>query len=123
MSPTVPLSGVRVLVVEDNFFVAEQFRTALEASGCVVVGPVGRLTEGLRLAEQEPLDCALLDINIHGARSFAIAKVLRGRGLPFVFLSGYDATILPSDLWNANKLDKPINDADLVAAVIRMCQH
>lgn len=116
MPQAVPLKGVRVLVVEDNFFVAEHIRTILQASGCTVVGPVGRLADGLRLAAEEALDGALLDINLHGDRSFPIADALRERGIPFVFLTGYDSSeVLPERLLEIRRLGKPISESDLIA--------
>ena len=44
----------------------------------------------LRLAEQEALDGAVLDVNLNGDWCFPIAEVLRRRGVPFIFLTGYD---------------------------------
>jgi CheY-like chemotaxis protein len=116
MPQTASLKGVRVLVVEDNFFVAEHIRTILEASGCTVVGPVGRLEDGLRLAAEEALDGALLDINLHGDRSFPIADALRERGIPFVFLTGYDSSeVLPTRLLEVQRLGKPVSAFELIA--------
>lgn len=112
------LNGLRVLVVEDNFLAAEVVRDVLERSGCTVVGPVGRLADGLRLAECEALDAAVLDINLNGDRCFAIAEALRGRGVPFVFLTGYDdSAIVPSDLRGTLRLGKPILEQQLVDAL------
>ena len=65
-----------ILVVEDNFMLAELTKDLLEDTGCRVVGPVDRLEEGLAHARAERLDGAILDINLHGELSFAIAEVL-----------------------------------------------
>ena len=112
------LTGLRVLVVEDNFLAAEVVRDALERSGCTVVGPVGRVADGLRLAEREALDAAVLDINLNGDRCFAIAEALRGRDVPFVFLTGYDdAAVIPADLRDTLRLGKPILEQHLVDAL------
>lgn len=120
MPEPAPLTGVRVLVVEDNFFVAEHIRAILEASGCAVIGPVGHLRDGLRLAAAEALDGALLDINLHGDRSFPIADALHQRGIPFVFLTGYDGSeILPERLRQVQRLGKPISASDLIAVAER----
>ena len=60
--------------------------------GFDVVGPAYRLSDGLRLAEREQIDMAILDVNLNGARSFPIAAVLVDRGIPFVFATGYGST-------------------------------
>ena len=115
------LNGLRILVVEDNFLAAEVVRDALERCGCIVVGPVGRLVDGLRLAEAETLDAAVLDINLNGDRCFPIAVALRGRDVPFVFLTGYDdSAIVPAELRDTKRLGKPILEQQLVDALDAM---
>jgi CheY-like chemotaxis protein len=112
------LEGLRVLVVEDNFLAAEVVRDALERNGCTVVGPVGRVVDAVRLVESEALDAAVLDINLNGDRCFAIADALRGRDVPFVFLSGYDdSTPVPKELKSTRWLGKPVAEDQLLAAV------
>jgi CheY-like chemotaxis protein len=112
------LNGARILVVEDNFLAAEVVRDMLESSGCAVVGPVGRIADALRLAEEEALDGAILDINLNGERCFPIALALRQRGVPFVFLTGYDDdAIIPVELRPARRLGKPVFEPQLLAAL------
>ncbi len=113
------LEGLRVLVVEDNLLLAEVTRLLLEDSGCVIVGPAGRLHRGLKLARDEVIDGAILDINLHGEMSFPIAEVLSARGVPFVFVTGYDdRNIVPIALRSARRLDKPVTDDQLLEAMI-----
>lgn len=118
-SATPSLEGLRILVVEDNFLVAEVVRDMLEASGCVIVGPVGRLDEGVRLASLETLDGAVLDVNLNGDRCYPIARALRDRGVPYLFLTGYndDSAMVPQDLRPARHLSKPVLQARLVEAL------
>ena len=80
---------LRVLVVEDEPIVAMCLEDILDALGCIPIGPVARLSEGLALAQNEMLDAAILDINLSGERSTPIADALRLRGVPFAFASGY----------------------------------
>jgi CheY-like chemotaxis protein len=117
---TSSLQGLRILVVEDNFLVAEVIRDMLAASGCVIVGPVGRLDEGVRLAGQEALDGAVLDVNLNGERCYPIARALRDRGEPYVFLTGYDddSAMAPQELKPARHLSKPVLEAHLVEALL-----
>jgi CheY-like chemotaxis protein len=112
------LNGVRILVVEDNFLAAEVVRDLLESGGCSVVGPVGRIADALRLAENEALDGAILDVNLNGERCFPIALALRQRGVPFVFLTGYDdEAIIPVELRPARRLGKPVFGPQLMAVL------
>ena len=112
------LEGLNVLVVEDNLLLAEVTKILLEDSGCRVVGPAGWLQRGLELARAETIDGAVLDINLHGEMSFAIAEALRARGVPFVFVTGYeDRSIVPMAYRSAPRLDKPVADERLVEAM------
>jgi CheY-like chemotaxis protein len=113
------LEGLRVLVVEDNLLLAEVTKILLEESGCEVVGPAGWLQRGLELAGQEPLDGAILDINLHGEMSFPIAEVLHRRGVPFIFVTGYeDRSIVPMAFRSAPRLDKPAPEEHLIEAMV-----
>lgn len=118
-------TGLRILIVEDNFLAAEVVRDMLEGKGCTVIGPVGRIDEGLQLAEQEALDGAVLDINLNGEWCFPIAQALRRRQVPFLFLTGYnDAAIIPVELRPVRQLGKPVFGRQLIEAlseVIRAC--
>ena len=112
------LEGLKVLVVEDDLLLAELTKDLLEDSGCQVVGPVGWLHRGLELAQDKTLDGAILDINLHGEVSFAIAEVLDSRGVPFVFVTGYDGNIVPLAFRSAPRLDKPVADEHLIEAMV-----
>lgn len=83
------LGGLRVLVVEDEALVSLMIEDLLQDMGCTVVGPAASLTNALALAESEPLDGALLDLNLGGDPAEPIAECLKARGVPFVFLTGY----------------------------------
>src|SRR5687767_1679300 len=113
------LEGLKVLVVEDNLLLAEVTKILLEDSGCQVVGPAGWLERGLELARAEPLDGAILDINLHGDMSFAIAEVLCARSVPFIFVTGYeDRSIVPLAYRSAPRLDKPVPDERLIEVMV-----
>ena len=113
------LEGLRILVVEDNLLLAEVTRLLLEDGGCAVVGPAGRLKRGLRLAQDEAIDGAILDINLHGEMSFPIAEVLHAREVPFIFVTGYeDRSIVPMAFRSAPRLDKPVTDEQLIDAIV-----
>lgn len=113
------LEGLKILVVEDDLLLAEVTKILLEDSGCQVVGPAGWLQRGLELAHDEPLDGAILDINLHGEMSFAIAEVHCARGVPFIFVTGYeDRSIVPLAFRAAPRLVKPVADERLIEVMV-----
>ena len=115
MSESSPLAGRRVLVVEDNFVLAESMRFALEGLGCVLVGPAPNCERALALIEGEDPECAVLDIDLQGKSSAPIAERLVERGTPFVFLTGYeDASLLPEVFHSWTRLSKPVDPDELV---------
>ena len=102
-----------ILVVEDNFLVGEMIRLAVEDAWFDVVGPAPTVEEGIRLADSAALDGAVLDINLSGDRVFPLARSLRSKGVPFIFVSGDDRTVLPQDMSEARLISKPIFVKDL----------
>lgn len=115
--PAGDLQGSRILVVEDQYFVAADLCRALQQSGAKVLGPVPDLDGGLVLARGEQLDAAVLDVNLGGEMSFSIADVLVGRDVPFLFATGYEQCSLPIDYRRAIQLDKPFDSRSVVAAL------
>lgn len=104
------LKGLRLLVIEDNFLVAETIRDSLEQAGGQVVGPAPSVQRGLALIHDNALDGAVLDINLNGDVCFPIALALRDRDVPFVFLTGYDdVAIVPPELQTTPRLSKPFD--------------
>ena len=103
-------AGRRVLIVEDESLVAMLLETILEDMGCVPVGPAATVDEGLRMAS-EPVDAALLDVNVAGRQVFPIAQALKDRGVPFVFSTGYGEGGLPDEWRGHSTLQKPFTDS------------
>ena len=103
-------AGRRVLIVEDESLVAMLLETILEDMGCVPVGPAATVDEGLRMAI-EPVDAALLDVNVAGRQVFPVAEALRDRGVPFVFSTGYGEGGLPDEWRGHSTLQKPFTEA------------
>ncbi len=114
--PGEELQGLRILIVEDNFLVAESLRELLRGRGCDVVGPAPRVELALILVADSELDGAVLDINLGDADCFPVAAALQAREVPFVFLTGYDdQTLIPAEYRQAPCLSKPVDEGRLVA--------
>lgn len=84
----------RVLVVEDEFLVADMLQEILEELGIEVVGPAYRLEEALVLVEREQLDAAILDVNVRGESVAPVANALTGMAVPYALATGYHGEIL-----------------------------
>lgn len=82
--------GSRVLVLEDEFLIAVDLVQMLEEIGMRVVGPAATIDAALDLVAAEPVDVAILDLNINGRRSDPVAAALADRGIPFILATGYD---------------------------------
>ena len=112
------LHGRRVLVVEDEYMLAEDLRHELIDAGATVIGPAGSVERTLALlASPSPLDAAKLDVNLRGEDVYPVADTLVARGVPFVFTTGYDASVLPARFDAATRCEKPINMKLVVQAV------
>lgn len=86
------LAGKQILIVEDEFFIPETAADMLSALGATVVGPAATVAQALSIIEREPIDAALLDVNLNGERSEAVARALEAKGAPFVIATGYGAS-------------------------------
>lgn len=111
------LKGLRILVAEDEYLLADDVCGALARAGAEVVGPVPSVQQAAQLLEREPFDAALLDINLRGEMVFAIADVLSERRVPFAFLTGYDPASLPERYGSVSTIQKPVRPEDIVRLV------
>ena len=108
------LEGRRVLIVEDEYFIADDMAQALRDMGAEVLGPAPNRTRAAAIiAADGQIDFAVLDINLAGEPVFPIADLLSDRGVPFVFATGYDESALPADYRDALRWEKPFNPEDL----------
>ena len=107
------LAGRRVLVVEDESMVTMLLEDTLADIGCEVVGSASRIDDALAKARSLAFDVAILDVNLNGHQTFAVAEILAQRGLPFVFATGYGATSFPMEMQQAPVLQKPFQQRDL----------
>ncbi|MBB4426276.1 CheY-like chemotaxis protein [Bradyrhizobium sp. CIR48] len=110
-----PLTGRRILVVEDEYFLADDIGKALRALGAEIAGPVGHIEDAVEmLHDGGVLDAAVLDVNIRAKPIFPVARELRARQVPFVFTTGYDRISIEPEFQDVPIWEKPI---DIVAMV------
>jgi len=103
-----PLSGNRVLLVEDEALVAMVMRDMLVELGFCVIGPYNRSAEAEAAARTEDVDAAVLDINLDGEMAYSVADMLAARKIPFVFVTGYGAESIEPRFAHIPVLQKPI---------------
>lgn len=113
-----PLLGRRVLVAEDEYFIAMELKSILEAGGAEVVGPERTVDLALDRIAAAELSAAVLDVRLGRSAIDPVAQSLADRGVPFVFYSGG----LPDEgapaVWpDAPLVSKPAAAKDLIAAV------
>jgi DNA-binding NtrC family response regulator len=112
------LRGVRVLVVEDQWHVANAMRSLLELEGMEVSGPTARTADARRLANEHRSEVAVVDINLKGEMAYSLIDELHDRGVRVVVMSGY--AVLPRlSAKVADVLQKPFNGAELLASLRR----
>ncbi len=114
------LKGRRVLIVEDEFLIAEEMRRAVDGLGGGVLGPVGALEDAERLLGEGRPDLALLDVNLHGRMVNPVAAQLKRLKVPMIFATGYAQSNLAPEFQGDLYLEKPVTSHALAAAVEKL---
>jgi CheY-like chemotaxis protein len=120
--PSPRASGLRVLLVEDEIMVALLLEEMLAELGHTVVGPVARLERALEMSQREPLDAAILDVNINGREVYPVAEALAARDIPFAFVTGYGGKGLCKLYCDRPTLQKPFRRRDLGELFAELCR-
>lgn len=119
MTEVSALNGRRVLLVEDESLVSLLAEDVLAEAGCVVLLAM-RLAEAMELARSAEFDLAVLDINLGGGQtSYPVAEVLKARGKPFVFASGYSVEGFDPSFADQPSVQKPYSPKDLLSVAAR----
>ena len=117
-----PMTGARVLVVEDETLLADTLCDLLVGAGCVPVGPAANVTIALSLIEKSRIDAAIVDVRLMDEMSYAVAYALRARGIPLMFLTASERGQLPVDLSDEILIEKPFKAPMLIETVRRMAR-
>ncbi|WP_419759995.1 response regulator [Acidisoma sp.] len=108
------LTGLRVLVVEDEMLVSLLIEEMLIDHACAIIGPFASVPAAVEAAMTEEIDVALLDVNIGGLKVYPVANALMARRIPFLFLSGYGESAVPKDRPEWRVCSKPFREGDLI---------
>lgn len=109
----------RILIVEDEALVAMLIEDVVGDLGHDVVAVAGRVDDGVAKAEALEIDCAVLDLNLNGQRTYPVAEALRRRGVPFLFVTGYGAAGLAPGWEGEVVVQKPFQPHELAQGLAR----
>jgi ActR/RegA family two-component response regulator len=109
-----PLDGARVLVIEDEYYVADDLRRMLSSAGAQVIGPASTLNAAQAALDAGGFDYAVVDLNLHGRSAVPIADRLREKSKSFVIATGYDSSIIPERFDHIPRVEKPFDGAKLL---------
>ncbi|MBX5162033.1 MULTISPECIES: response regulator [unclassified Rhizobium] len=110
-------SGKRILIVEDEYFLADETRRTLEDLGAIVVGPTSNVGRALDLIDREHIDAAILDVYLGDELVFAVADELEARDINFVFATGYDPSHIPVKYKGFALCEKPTELEQIAVAL------
>ena len=115
MVPLQPFSGCNIIIVEDEFLIADDVAAMLREAGAKVIGPAASLSEGMRLAgDTEQIDAAVLNIDLGGVTVFPLADELLARGIRIMFLTGYGQDNIPPEYAAIPCCRKPTGPAGVI---------
>lgn len=106
-----------ILILEDEALIAMELEDTLQNRGFDTLGPASSVAEALELFDAHAIDAAVLDVSLHGEKSFAVADRFHARRIPFVFLTGYSGEAIPPGLQYAKVLAKPVSGDALIEAL------
>jgi DNA-binding NtrC family response regulator len=118
-----PLQGARVLIVEDEYFIADDLIRAISAAGADPVGPVASVEQADALLAKSSVDAVVVDLNLRGSMAFDFVERLAGGHLPCLIVSGYGETALPESLKAVPRLEKPVRLQAVVDALSRVLRE
>jgi CheY-like chemotaxis protein len=107
----------RVLIVEDEAMIVMLVQDMLAVLGYEVASIACHLEDALGAARGAEINLAILDINLNGKASFPVAEILRARGIPFIFATGYGIAGHDGDFDDVPVLKKPFNVKGLAQAL------
>jgi DNA-binding response OmpR family regulator len=115
-----PLSGRRIIILEDDYYQAHDSKDTLEEAGATVIAVTATVPDLTPHLAKGPIDAVLIDINLGRSLSFDFARELRRNAIPFLFLTGYDAGMLPEDLSGSPYISKPADRGRIVAGLAEL---
>ena len=114
---TESLAGARVLILEDEFFLADDLARALRDAGYEPIGPVATIEQAEAIVAKERPDAAILDLNLRGEMASDFAERLAAADVPCVIVSGYGEDGVTESLTGLRRLEKPVGAPAVIEAL------
>jgi DNA-binding response OmpR family regulator len=114
------LCGKQILLVEDEYFLADDLTSALRERGADVIGPYASSDAARDAIAAGGFDCAVLDINLRGALAWDLAELLDASGRPLLITTGYGPQHRAATLKHATIIEKPYDVQEIVALTERL---
>ncbi|WP_158025979.1 response regulator [Pararhizobium arenae] len=108
------LNGRKILIVEDDYIIASDLHATLSSAGAEVFGPVSHAGRAVEVVSNFSFDAAILDITLADGTVYKAASELKDKRIPFIFLTGYDRSVIPPDFANDPFLSKPCTEGVLI---------
>lgn len=108
------LAGLRILVVEDQYFIAVDLVETIRRHGGIPIGPAAGLEQARSLIRAGTVDGAILDVKLDDGTSFPLADELAEQGTPVILATGYGAAAVPPEYAHLPRLIKPFHETALV---------
>jgi DNA-binding NtrC family response regulator len=116
------LNHHRILVIEDEYCIAEALRQLLLDHGAEVIGPLATLERAMEQVRRDGFEIAILDVNLRGTSAFPIADELKRQNIPFVFITGYSPSEIPERFCDTVVWEKPFDENRLIRDSLRLCE-
>ncbi len=116
---TTALQNRRILIVEDDYLIAQIVTDFLEDAGATIIAQISSVDEAVAYIQEHSatIDCAVVDLNLHGKRSYPVADALTDKGITFIFATGYGGGALDMPYGNHPRCEKPFTQDRLIAAL------
>lgn len=116
------LKGCRILILEDEYFIANDLERALKAQGVKVIGPFAKLSEAMRQVARDEIDAVVMDVNLRDESAYSVSDELARQHIPFIFATGYSAKTIPNRFRHVTRWEKPYDVTDVVNDLARLCE-
>ena len=109
-----------VLIVEDEYFLADDLARGFADKGISILGPVPSIDQAMAIVERQKVNLAVLDIALDDSKVYDVADALIAQDVPVLFVTGYDRDAIPDRYADVPMCQKPASAKDVIMALERI---